>query len=135
MIAWQHGSDRFSSTKITTMDMKSGVRHTYSAKSGEYLRPLGFSGNDFIYGVCAQEDVAEDFAGNTLFPMNRVEIVDEKGELIRKFDYLSKNKYVVAADLQNNRINLQCISKNADGTYSETLAEAITRLNRYLNYH
>lgn len=126
MIAWQHGDDRFSSTQITTMDMKSGVRHTYTAENGEYLRPLGFSGDDFIYGVCAGADVAEDFAGNTLFPMNRVEIVDGKGDLIRDFDYLSKNKYVVSASMQNNRIDLQCISRNADGTYSEALAEAIT---------
>lgn len=126
MIAWQHGEDRFSSTRITTMDMKTGMRHTYTAKDGEYLRPLGFSSNDFIYGVCAEEDVTEDFAGNTLFPMYRVEIVDSKGELIRDFDYLSKNKYVVSAKMQNNRINLQCISKNEDGTYTEALAEAIT---------
>lgn len=126
MIAWQHGEDRFSSTRITTMDMKTGVRHTYTAKEGEYLRPLGFSGDDFIYGVCDEADVSEDFAGNTLFPMYRVEIVDSKGTLIRDFDYLSKNKYIVSASMQNNRIDLQCITKNADGTYSEALAEAIT---------
>ena len=126
MIAWQHGEDRFSSTQITTMDMKTGMRHTYTAEEGEYLRPLGFSSNDFIYGVCAEADVAEDFAGNTLFPMYRVEIVDSKGELIRDFDYISKNKYVVSANMQNNRINLQCISKNEDGAYVETLAETIT---------
>ena len=126
MIAWKHGDDRFLSTKITTMDMKTGVRQTYFAKEGEYLRPLGFSSNDFIYGVCAEADVAEDFAGNTLFPMYRVEIVDEKGSLIRKFDYLSKNKYVISATMQNNRINLQCVSKTEDGNYVDTLAEAIT---------
>ena len=126
MIAWQHGADRFSSSQITTMDMKTGVRHTYDAKAGEYLRALGFSGDDFIYGVCSESDVAEDFAGNTLFPMHRVEIVDSKGDLIRDFDYLSKNKYVVSATMENNRINLQCISKSGDGSYVETLAETIT---------
>ena len=126
MIAWQHGDDRFGSTKITTMDMKTGIRQTYSAKAGEYLRPLAFSGEDFLYGVCAEDDVAEDFAGNTLFPMNRVKIVDGKGNSVRDFDYLSKNKYVVSATVQSNRINLQCISRNGDGSYSEALAEAIT---------
>lgn len=126
MIAWQHGEDRFSSTQITTMDMKTGILHTYMAEDGEYLRPLGFSGDDFIYGICAEEDVLEDYAGNVQFPMYRVEIVDSKGELIRSFDYLSKNKYVVSASMQNNRIDLQCVSKNEDGTYMEALAEAIT---------
>lgn len=126
MIAWQHGEDRFSSTKITTMDMKTGVRQTYTANEGEYLRPLGFSGEDFLYGVCQEADVTEDFAGNTLFPMYRVKIVDNRGNSIRDFDYLAKNKYVVSAVVENNRITLACITRNADGTYSETLSEAIT---------
>ena len=126
MIAWQHGDDRFSSTCITTMDMKSGVQKTYRAESGEYLRCLGFSGDDFIYGICSEDNIFEDFAGNTLFPMHRVEIVDSKGDVIRDFQYQSKNKYVVSATMQSNRIDLQCVSLKEDGTYTEALAEAIT---------
>lgn len=126
MIAWRHGEDRFLSTQITTMDLKNGIRHIYTADEGEYLRPLGFSGNDFIYGVCAGSDVAEDYAGNTFFPMYRVKIMNNQGEPLRDFDYLSKGKYVVSATVQNNRIDLQCVQKNADGTYTETLSEAIT---------
>lgn len=126
MIAWQHGEDRFSSTQITTMDMKTGVRRTYYADEGEYLRCLGFSGNDFIYGICLAENVTEDFAGNILFPMHRVEIVDNKGDVIRDFNYEQKNKYIISADMQSNRIDLHCVSKNEDGTYVAALAEAIT---------
>lgn len=126
MIAWQHGEDRFGASKITTMDMKTGVRRTYEAKDGEYIFPLGFSSEDFLYGICAAEDVSEDFAGNTLFPMYRVSIVDQKGQSVRDFDYYAKNKYVVSATIENNRINLECISKNEDGSYSSALAETIT---------
>ena len=126
MIAWRHGNDRFSSTKITTMDMKSGMRYTYTAESGEYIRPLGFVGEHFFFGACAEADVAEDFAGNTLFPMYRVEIRDTRGSEIREFNYLEKNKYILSAIVQNNRIDLQCVTKNADGSYSETLGEPIT---------
>lgn len=126
MIAWQHGDDRFSSTEITTMDMKTGIRKHYQAKEGEYILPLAFSSNDFLYGVCAEDDVAEDFAGNTLFPIYRVKIVNNKGESVRDFDYYEKNKYVLSASVENNRINLECVAKNSDGSYSPTLAEAIT---------
>lgn len=126
MLAWRYGDDRFQSTKITTMDMKTGVQQTYTASQGEYIRPLGFSGDDFIYGVCSESDVSEDFAGNTLFPLHCVKIADNKGEPLREFDYLSKGKYVISAEVQNNRIDLQCVEKSADGTYVETLAEAIT---------
>ena len=126
MIAWQHGNDKYVSTKITTMDMKNGMKKTYSAAAGEYIRPLGFSGSDFIYGVCKESDMVEDFAGNTMFPMYCVKIVNNKGESIRDFDYLSKNKYALSATMESNRIDLQCVSKNADGSYSETLSETIT---------
>lgn len=126
MLAWQHGDDVYQASQITTMDMKTGVRHTYAGGSGEYLKALGFIGDDFIYGISAEADIEEDFSGNTFFPMNRVEIVNTKGELIRTFDYLSKNKYVVSATVEDNRINLQCVSKNSDGTYSEALSEPIT---------
>lgn len=131
-IAWQHGEDKYSSTKITTMDMKTGIRQTYSAASGEYIRPLGFSGEDFIYGLCKEEDMVEDFAGNTMFPMYCVKIVDNKGVSIRDFDYASKNKYALLATMESNRINLQCVMKNSDGTYSETLSETITSTEKEL---
>ena len=126
MVAWQYGDDRFSSTQITTMDMKTGVRKNYSADEGEYLRCLGFSGNDFIYGICAAENVTEDYAGNILFPMHRVEIVDSKGDVIRDFNYEQKNKYVISATMQSNRIDLHCVSRSEDGSYETALAEAIT---------
>ena len=126
MIAWQHGGDRFGSTEITTMDMKTGIRNHYQAEEGEYILPLAFSNDDFLYGVCSGENVAEDFAGNTLFPMHRVRIVNNKGETVRDFDYYSKNKYVISATVENNRINLECVTKNSDGTYSPALVEAIT---------
>lgn len=126
MIAWQHGDDKYASTQITTMDMKNGMRKTYKASEGEYIRPLGFSGSDFIYGVCKESDMVEDFAGNTMFPMYCVKIVNNKGESIRDFDYFAKNKYVLSAAMESNRIDLQCVNKNADGSYSETLSETIT---------
>lgn len=126
MVAWRYGDDRYQSSAITTMDMKTGVRRTYTAEEGKYIRPLGFIGDDFIYGICAGEDIVHDFAGNRMFPMYRVEIVDSSGRQIRSFDYLDKNKYVISASVEDNRIDLACVSKNSDGSFSEALSEPIT---------
>lgn len=126
MIAWCYGKDKYSSVNITTMDMKTGVRKTYEAPTGEILRPLGFSGDDFLYGFCKESDISEDFAGNQLFPIYQVCIADSKGDVIREFDYLAKNKYVISAEVENNRINLSCVEKKEDGSYEATLTEAIT---------
>lgn len=126
MLAWQHGDDPYQSSSITTMNMQTGVRHTYTADEGEYLRPLGFIGEDFIYGIADGADVSEDLSGNAVFPMYRVEIVDSKGSLVRDFEYLSKNKYVISASVQDNRIDLECVTMEADGSLSEALPEPIT---------
>ena len=126
MIAWQHGEDQYASGEITTMDMKTGIKQTYQAGAGEYLKALAFSGDDFVYGVCKEENVISDFAGNRVFPMHCVRIADSRGELIREFDYLAKNKYVVSATSNSNRINLDCITIHGDGSYTEALTEAIT---------
>ena len=40
------------------------------------LRPLGFIGEDFIYGQANAADVVSDAAGNTTFPMNGLIILD-----------------------------------------------------------
>ena len=44
--------------------------------------------------------MVEDFAGNTMFPMYCVKIVNNKGESIRDFDYLAKNKYALSASME-----------------------------------
>lgn len=58
------------------MDLKSGK--TFEVKKGDdqYLRPLGFIGEDFIYGQANAADVVSDAAGNTTFPMNGLIILD-----------------------------------------------------------
>ncbi|MEI3526325.1 MAG: hypothetical protein V8Q27_09510 [Eubacteriales bacterium] len=35
------------------------------------------------------------------------------------FDYESKGKYVTGISIKENRISLECVSRQADGTYAE----------------
>ena len=68
--AWVDSANQYSSNTIKVMDLKSGK--TFEVKKGDdqYLRPLGFIGEDFIYGQANAADVVSDAAGNTTFPMN-----------------------------------------------------------------
>ena len=67
--AWVDSANQYSSNTIKVMDLKSGK--TFEVKKGDdqYLRPLGFIGEDFIYGQANAADVVSDAAGNTTFPM------------------------------------------------------------------
>ena len=74
--AWVDSANQYSSNTIKVMDLKSGK--TFEVKKGDdqYLRPLGFIGEDFIYGQANAADVVSDAAGNTTFPMNGLIILD-----------------------------------------------------------
>ena len=43
----------------------------------------------FIYGEARQSDVQKGLTGNELFPMGRIVIEDEQGQVVREFDYES----------------------------------------------
>ena len=74
--AWVDSANQYSSNTIKVMDLKSGK--TFEVKKGDdqYLRPLGFIGEDFIYGQANAADVVSDAAGNTTFPMTGLIILD-----------------------------------------------------------
>ena len=60
--AWVDSANQYSSNTIKVMDLKSGK--TFEVKKGDdqYLRPLGFIGEDFIYGQANAADVVSDAA-------------------------------------------------------------------------
>lgn len=109
--AWVDSANQYSSNTIKVMDLKSGK--TFEVKKGDdqYLRPLGFIGEDFIYGQANAADVVSDAAGNTTFPMNGLIILDtsDQSELKTYSGYVEKisvDGYTVTIDLiaQNNGV-------------------------------
>jgi hypothetical protein len=73
--AWVDGEKEYESDTIKLMDLKDGS--VYDIKEGDsyYLRPLGFIGDDFIYGAAKKKNVVVQTAGNTVFPMNYLKIM------------------------------------------------------------
>ena len=68
--AWVDSANQYSSNTIKVMDLKNGKTFEIKKGNDQYLRPLGFIGEDFIYGQANVADVVSDAAGNTTFPMN-----------------------------------------------------------------
>jgi hypothetical protein len=111
---------------IWLLDAKTGLVQKISAGDGEVLRALGFMEEDFIYGAALEEDIHTDAAGQQTIPMQRVVIRDSEGKEVREFNYLSKGKYVIDVTIVENRIDLDCVAKADDGSYTEALPEPIT---------
>lgn len=123
MLVWQSGGNLYEAEKLVMMDLSSREELNIEAKEGEYLMPLGFMGEDLVYGMARKEDIVVDYAGRTTFPMYAVYICNEKGEILKS--YRQDGIYVSGCIMQNNQISLERLIKQEDGSYFETTPDYI----------
>ena len=115
--AWVDSANQYSSNTIKVMDLKNGK--TFEVKKGndQYLRPLGFIGEDFIYGQANVADVVSDAAGNTTFPMNGLIILDTSDQSELK-TYTPSGGYVEKISVDGYTVTIDLIAQN-NGVYAE----------------
>ena len=106
VIAWQEGDDPYSCTALSVMYLSDGKKNTIQASLGEYLKPLGFIGSDFIYGIAESTDITSDISGKTSFPMYAMEIVDREGNILTT--YREPDAYVLGVEVDGGRIQVNC---------------------------
>ncbi len=115
MIAWIEDYDQ--SESMTLMDLSSGEKTLLQAEEGNYIRPIGFVGTDFVYGQAKADAVLVSETGEVTFPMYTVLICDETGELIKSYTdetLLVTGGYTTEELIYLERVVLQ------DGEYVET---------------
>lgn len=122
-IAWQNGEDLYDSTTLIVMDLNSQNKTEIKAGSGEVVAPLGFMGEDFIYGIAKKADIVKDETGRVTFPMYKVIIQDEFGETIHT--YQQNGIYIVGSKIEANQITLQRVRKSENGNYEEIADDQI----------
>lgn len=115
--AWVDSANQYSSNTIKVMDLKNGKTFEIKKGNDQYLRPLGFIGEDFIYGQANVADVVSDAAGNTTFPMNGLIILDtsDQSELMT---YTPSGGYVEKISVDGYTVTIDLIAQN-NGVYAE----------------
>ncbi len=114
---WHQGED------LILMNLSLKTKVTIANQEGEKLYPLGFMGEDLIYGVAKQEDIALDSAGKYIVPMYKVIICDYRGKILKEYE--QENIYITDCTIVGNQITLSRIQKKDDGDYQEINAEHI----------
>ncbi len=109
--------------QLRLMNFKSGEKLTTTAGIGEQIRPLGFMGEDVIYGIAREEDIRIDEVGSTFFPMYKVCIENTSGQLLK--EYQQENIYTLDLEIEENQITLSRVVRDEDGDYKETTPEHI----------
>lgn len=117
MLAWTEEGNPYEAQSMQFMNLMNGRRTTIEAGYGEYIRPLGFMGDDLIYGTAERSDVAVDSSGRIFFPMHTIRIQDETENILK--EYAVPDIYVTSCSVEENQIMLYRVRKELDETSGE----------------
>lgn len=117
MAVWQKGNDPYHVKELILMNLTNGKQKSIQAGAGEVVAPIGFMGEDLIYGVARERDIVMDYAGNTIFPMYCVKIENETEGVLKT--YRQENVYITGGEVTGNQIILSRVEKGEDGFYQE----------------
>ena len=110
MMVWQEGTDVNASESLKLMNLNTKQIATITAPSGQYIKPIAFSGADFVYGLAYKEDVYEDNTGRITFPMYTVKIQSKFGENLKQ--YKEDGVYVTGGSVKDSLITLTRVRKS-----------------------
>ena len=124
MIVWQNEGDIYSCTRLRLMNLTTGISEDIKSGYGEYIMPLGFMGEDLVYGLARIKDVKPDPSGTMMFPMYKIIIRSDMGELLK--EYQVDDIYVMNCTISNGLMNLSRAKSNEKyNLYEEVTSDQI----------
>lgn len=113
LLVLQKEKDLSKSEKLVYMNLEKGEKKEIACQEGERIRPIGFIGNDFIYGIAREEDIIRDGNGEIVFPMYRVVIVNSQGKVQK--DYEPAGMYVMQTEIKEHVLKMTRSVKSGSG--------------------
>lgn len=123
IIVWQEGDDINHSNQLNVRNLNTGEQTVIRAGDGEAIRPLGFMGEDIIYGVARESDIRTENSGQIFYPMYKVCISNSSGNNLK--EYGQDGIYIVDCTIEGNQITLSRIQRSENGSYQEILNDQI----------
>lgn len=143
MMVWIDGSDVNATVSLNVMNLNTKQISEIKAPEGQYIKPLAFMGEDFIYGLAHKDDVITDEAGRTTFPMYTVKIQSKYGEILK--EYKNEGVYVTQVEVDDTLLAMSRVKKsekndheyiNISSDYisnNQEKAEYINSINTFTN--
>ncbi len=131
MIAWQPATDLYDYRSIKLMSLDDERTIDIEAEGSELLFPLGFIGQDLIYGKVERNEITTDSSGNLITPMYEVCIVDPRGNMLR--EHRRDGYYFMSIEINGNIINLDRSVRDENGELEEVDSEQILSNERVIN--
>ena len=109
---WIDAGKTYQSETLHLIDLSSGKISDITVGNGEVIRPMGFIGEDLIYGVTNASDVVKDAAGNAVFPTKKLYIVGSENTKDILKEYAPSDGYVGTVTVDGYLISMQLIQRN-----------------------
>lgn len=120
--SWLKEGERFDSQTLYTMDFETGTVREITCTDSERIRPIGYMGEDLVYGKALTADIDCSSEGNEIFPMYLLKIVNTEGEEIKT--YQPSGLYVMDVEKTDNMLKLTRAMRS-NGMYVEALEDHI----------
>lgn len=117
IIVWQEGEDIYHCDRLNVRNLNTEVQQVITVGPGEAVRPLGFMGEDIIYGVAREADIYQENSGRIFFPMYKVCISDSSGNVLKEYD--QEDMFVIGCSVEANQITLERVQRRPEGNYAE----------------
>ncbi|MCR5666089.1 MAG: hypothetical protein K6G01_04610 [Eubacterium sp.] len=101
-------------SSITIVDLDTQETQTITAEDGQYVLPLCYMGDDFIYGIANSSDTTTDASGAATYGMSKVIICDTDLETIK--EYSKAKYYTMSAYVEGDTLYLNQ-AKKKNGTF------------------
>lgn len=115
MVVWQKDRQLYGSKALVLMNLNTGQQTEIVARGRELLSPIGFMGEDLIYGIAREVDIERDETGNIIFPMYCVRIQNEAEGILKEYE--QSDIYVTGGSVTENQIILKRIQRDEEGRY------------------
>lgn len=124
IIAWQTGESIIEYNTIQIYSLERLSPEVIKAPAGSIIIPLGFIGNDLVYGTAKISDITTDLTGRIIVPMNKVTIEGINGNVLK--EYKKEGYYISDVTINDDVISLERLIYNEEsGKFEETDADHI----------
>lgn len=123
LLAYQTVSSLENAEEVKVLDFVTGKERTVTCSSGEFIRPLGFISEDFVYGIGRKEDAGAFVTGEHACPMYKLEIRDTDNEVVKT--YQADQVYVTGVTVEEKMLILDRVVKN-ESVYTAVAKDYIT---------
>lgn len=103
-LAWQKSEENGLAKEINLLNLETEEVRTIKAKGSNYIKLLGSSNDNIIYGFLKKSDVVTSKQGETILPLYQMNICDGEGKVLKTYN--KSGVYITGVEVTENIIQI-----------------------------